>query len=170
MNAPLKYVWTGEGWEPTRHFRTMANKLFVVGEERLLEDYLERSKSSHDHEFAWLAEAWKNLPETLADQFPTPDHLRKRALIDAGFYVETIIDAGTNAAALRVAVFARGEDQFAAVVVRGPIVVVRKAKSQSRRAMDRVEFQKSKQGVLDVVSAMIGVTPDELQQNTGRAA
>lgn len=140
----------------------LAAKRFEGGRDYLLADVEHRSDVSHKHEFAWLKTAWESLPEDLADLFPTPEHLRKRALIDAGFYSETIIDAGTNAAALRVASHLRTKDEFAAVVVRGPVVVERIAKSQSRRAMDKTEFQQSKQAVLEIVAAMIGVAPATL--------
>lgn len=169
-HAPIPYQWDGEAMRPIPRFAKTADQQFVIGELYLMEEVQERSDASHRHEFAWLKEAWLNLPEALADQFPSPEHLRKRALIEGGFYAETIIDAGTNAAALRVAVYARAEDEFAHVVVRGPLVVVRKAKSQSRRAMRKEEFQASKTAVLEVVSAMLGVEPGTLERVTGRAA
>jgi len=143
-----------------------ADKVYVIGQRYWLEEVSDRSWISHQHQFAWLAEAWRNLPESLADLYPTPEHLRKRALIQAGFYRETIIDAGSNAAALRMAAFARAEDEFAAVIVRGPLVVVRKAMSQRMHGHDRMtkeEFQRSKDAVLGVVADMIGIAPEELR-------
>jgi hypothetical protein len=62
-----------------------------------------RSKKSHDHFHAHLDEAWKQLPHGISELYPSVDHLRKRALIDAGYYDEEIIDCGTNEAAIRVA-------------------------------------------------------------------
>jgi hypothetical protein len=163
-------VFKGGAFHPFRRHREALAAQYGEGEVLFLEIVEERSEKSHSHEFAWLKEAWQNLPETIADQFPTPNHLRKRALILGGFYHETLIDAGSNAAALRVAAYARGKDEFAHVVVRGAFVVERTAKSQSRRSMDKAEFQASKQAVIDVVSAMIGVTPAALLQNAGKAA
>jgi hypothetical protein len=135
-----------------------------------LEEISERSDVSHRHEFAWLREAWKNLPEALADKFPTVEHLRKRALIQAGFYHETVTDCGSNAAALRVAALARGMDQFAYAVVRGPLCVVRIAESQSRRTMDKARFQDSKTKIMEIVSDLIGVAPETLNREAERAA
>ena len=151
-------------FHPVRRHHNELSARYGDGEIVMLEPVEERSEATHRHEFAWLKEAWLNLPEHLADQFPSAEHLRKRALIMGGFYHETIVDAGTNAAALRVAAFAKGEDGFAHVVVRGPLVVVRKAKSQSRRSMDKHEFQASKTAILDVVSAMLGVEPRQLEK------
>jgi hypothetical protein len=146
---------------------TLADKAYTVGESYLLVPHEQRSLASHNQEFAWLKDAWLNLPENLADQYPTPEHLRKRALIDAGFYDETIVDAGTSAAAIRVAAAFRSREEFSLVIVRGPLVVIRTPKSQSRRSMNKQEFQASKTAILEIVSGMIGVSPDSL---TSKAA
>lgn len=164
LARPITMRWDGEAMRPVEAARKLADELYVVGQVYRLAEEDVRSKESHSHEFAWLHTAWKTLPEKYGDQFPTSEHLRKRALIDNGFFDETIIDAGTNAAALRVAAYARRKDEFALVAVRGPIVVERVAKSQSHRAMGREDFQKSKQAILETVSAMLGITPEELQR------
>jgi hypothetical protein len=166
----LPYRWTGEAFTPLPGFAKRADAAFVVGEVYQLEPVEERSSKSHAHEFAWLREAWMNLPESLADQFPTAEHLRKRALIQAGFYNETIVDAGTIAAAIRVCAAFRAREEFALVFVRGSFVIIREAKSQSRRAMDKQEFQLSKTAIMDVVAELVGVKPAALQANAGRAA
>lgn len=171
MSAPpMAFLWDGESMVP-RSARA-ADEQFVIGEVYLLAEHHQRSTASHAHEFAWLHEAWKNLPESRADDFPTPEHLRKRALIDAGFFDQQIIDAGTNAAALRVAqgIRARPGEEFSLVIVRGPAVVIRTAKSQSYRAMGREDFQRSKTAVMERVSELIGVEPAQLAAEAGRAA
>ena len=146
-----------------------ADKRFVCQEVYWLDEAKQRSVASHSHEFAFLAEAWRNLPEAMADQLPSPEHLRKRALIETGWFTETMIDVGSKAGALRVAAFARAKAEFAHVVTRGAVVVVREAKSQSRRAMNRADFQKSKDDVIGFVSALIGVSPDALTAQTEAA-
>jgi len=168
---PLLCEWTGEAFAPLGpRAQKTANEHFVVGERYRIAEHQERSNASHSHEFAWLHEAWKNLPERFADMFPSSEHLRKRALIEAGFYNEMVIDAGTKAAAIRVAAGFRSHDEFCVAVVSGPIVAVRTAKSQSRRAMDKAEFARSKQAIMEIVSDMLGVDADTLQKNTARAA
>jgi len=160
----MAFVWNGEAMIPMRP--KAADKEFVVGRRYLLEQASERSWISHQQQFAWIGEAWANLPEGLADLYPTPEHLRKRALIQAGFYTEVVIDAGSKAAALRMAAYARGEDEFAVVFVRGPLVIVRKAKSQHMHGhdrMDKAEFERSKTAIMEVIAEMIGVTPEQLR-------
>lgn len=167
---PITFEWTGDAMVPLPRFAKLCDRQFVVHETYRLVVEDERSEASHRHEFAWLDDAWRNLPEDCAELYPTPTHLRKRALVEAGFYNETVVDAGSNAAALRVASAFRARDEFALVIVRGPLVVIRDAKSQSRRAMKRDEFQASKTAILEIVAAMIGVTPEELTRNAGGAA
>lgn len=140
-----------------------ADRAYVIGQEYSLTVWEPRSSASHNHQFAWLTEAWRNLPEPLADLYPTEEHLRKRALIEAGYYDETIIDVGNKAGALRVAAAWRGANDFALVIARGPVVVVRTAKSQARGKMDRKTFQESKTAIMEIVAQMIGVTPDDLR-------
>ena len=162
MNSPQPFRWTGSAMEPLRP--RAADRAYVIGEVYTLDIWEPRSTASHNHEFAWLAEAWRNLPEDLADLYPTPEHLRKRALIDAGYYDETIIDVGNKAGALRVAAAWRGANDFALVIARGPAVVIRTAKSQSRGKMDRKTFQESKTAIMEIVAQMIGVAPDDLRK------
>jgi hypothetical protein len=158
------FMWNGEAMIPTRP--KAADKEFVIGQRYWLDTVSERSWASHRHEFAFVKEAWMNLPEALMDTFPTPEHLRKAALIATGWRRETIIDAGNAAAALRVAAYARGEDEFASVVTRGPTVIVRKARSQRMHGADRMdkkEFRESKEAILGWISELIGVDAERLR-------
>lgn len=170
MASPILFQWNGEAMIPHPRFRRECDASFVVGENYRLVEHNDRSSASHNHEFAFVAEAWAQLPEHLTEQFRTPEHLRKRALIDAGYFNQQEVDAGSHAAALRVANFIASMDEYSVVVVRGPIVIKRSPKSQSRRAMGKEEFQASKQAVLEIVSALIDVKPETLTRNAGRAA
>lgn len=160
---------------PAKRFQVEAARRYEPHQTYLMEEVQERSVASHNHEFGWLKEAWSNLPEAIADLYPHPEHLRKRALIEAGYYNEEIVDAGTNAAALRVASSFRKREEFSLVIVRGHFVILRTAKSQSRRAMKKEEFQASKTAIMEVIAAMIGVDPATLSdvygdQRRGRRA
>ena len=65
-----------------------------------------------------------------------------------------------------MAAYCRNEDEFAVVFVRGPLVIVRKPKSQRMHGhdrMDKAEFQRSKEGIMAVISEMTGVTPEQLR-------
>lgn len=169
IEAPAMWFhWDGESLIPKAP--RAADKYLVVGQDYRMAEVHERSAASHSHEFAWLDEAWRQLPEQYADIAPSPEHLRKRALIEAGFYDEQIIDAGSSGAAERVAAYIRNREPFSLVIVRDQFVIERTAKSQSRRAMNKKDFEASKQAILEVVANMIGISPDQLRAEAGRAA
>lgn len=155
--TPLVYNWDGDAMKPLARFAKVANKQFVVHENYRMEIVEERSQSSHSHYFASLSEAWNNLRDEDAERFQTVEHLRKFALIKAGFADERSIVCASKAEAQRVAAFIRPMDDYAIVVVREATIKVFTAKSQSMRAMGKADFQASKSAVLDIVSAMIGV-------------
>lgn len=168
---PIPCNWDGEAFVPvSQRFARLADKFFVIGEVYAMVVEQPRSVTSHNHQFAWLHGAWMNLPEDIADLYPTEDHLRKRALIEAGYFTETAVDAGTRAAALRVAAMVPALDEFAFAKVEGPIVLIRRAKSQSMRAMGARQFHESKAAIMQVVADMLSVTPAELMKNAGSAA
>lgn len=168
--APIPMRWTGEAMQPLPRFASEADRSFVIGKVYRLVEHQERSQNSHAHYFAALHEAWQNLPENLADQFPTPEHFRKRLLIKAGYRDERSIVCGSKAEAQRVAAFVKPMDEYAVVTVSEAVVRVYTAQSQSMRAMGKAAFQDSKQKVLDLAAEMIGVAPGALSANAARAA
>jgi hypothetical protein len=160
----LRFTWNGAAMIPTKLLAAV--KAYEPGRRYWLEEVSDRSWISHRHEFAFVANAWDNLPEALVETFPTSEHLRKAALIATGWYREMIIEAGNAAAALRVAAYARSKDEFSHVVTRGPTVIVRWARSQRMHGqdrMDKAEFQKSKDDILHWISQLIGVDPERLR-------
>lgn len=116
----------------------------------------ERSAKSHDHFFAIVNECWKNLPEDMASDFPSPEHLRKWALIKAGFCSETRIVCANNAEALGLVAAARNMDKYALVAVDGKLVTIWRADSQRKDAMGRKQFQEAKDRAIHVLSNLIG--------------
>ena len=166
---PQRFDWTDEGVMRPKVPR-LADKHFVVGMEYMLVPHEERSMRSHRFYFASVNEAWKNLPEDMAERYPTADHLQKWALIKAGYRDERSIVAASKAEAQRIAAFIKPMDEYAVVVVREAVVRVYTAKSQSTRAMGKAEFGASKEKVLDILSAMIGTSRDALAANAETAA
>jgi hypothetical protein len=150
----LSFTWDGESMRPL--IPKAADRQFVCGQVYRMEIREERSGASHRHFFAAIAEAHANLPEGLAEKLATPDHLRKYALIRAGYRDERSIACASPEEAKRMAAFIEPLDDYAFVVVTGATVTVYTAKSQSVRAMGKTEFNESKQRVLDVVSQLIG--------------
>lgn len=168
---PLLCVWDGEYFIPAGpHWLRQADKNFVVGQRYPLEVREERSPQTHAHYFACLNDVWQNLPEALAERFPTADHLRKWALIRCGYADQRSVVCASKAEAQRVAAFIKPMDEFAVVLAKDAVVTVWTAKSQSMKAMGKKDFQASKDKVLDFVASLIGTTRDELARNAGEAA
>lgn len=168
--APIPMRWEGDVFRPHPRYQKECDRTFTVGDVYRLVEHQDRSQASHSHYFASLAEAWANLPDDLAERWPTPEHLRKFALIKAGYADSRQIVASSRAEALRLASFIRPMDEYAVVTVAEAVVTVFTARSQSKRAMGAKDFQASKQAVLDYVAGLIGTTTETLTRSAGQAA
>jgi hypothetical protein len=159
---PMIMTWDGEALKPVRRFQKIADQRLVVGEQYRVDPEEERSLQSHQHYFAIVNEAWRNLPEGVAERFPTQEHLRKWALIKAGYFDNRSVVCASKAEASRVAAFVRPLDEYAVVVVSEAVVTIYTAKSQSTRAMGKESFQASKNAVQGVLAELVGVTSEAL--------
>lgn len=121
-----------------------------------------RSKVSHDHFFAQLADLYHTMPEEVTERLPTFEHFRKFCLIRTGWRNEMSYPCATRAEAERWARNLRPLDEFSIVTVTGATVIVWTAQSQSMKAMGKERFQKSKDDVLGYAYSLIGISPDTL--------
>lgn len=164
---PIRFQWKGDGFSPATPYQArLADKHFVIGETYTLIEHQERSQKSHSHYFARVHDAFLNLPEEYAERFPTEDHMRRYALIKAGFYNSTTLICATHADAVRTASFLRPIDEFSIVTVQECAVIRYTAKSQSARAMGNEDFQRSKDAVLEILSNLVGTTKKDLEGNS----
>lgn len=162
----LAFRWTGDSFTPLPRSKRACDEQFVVGQVYALAEEQQRSGNSHRHFFATLHEAWATLPESMAGQFPTNEHLRKFALIKTGYADSRQFVASSKAEALRLASFIRPVDDYSVVTVEGCVVTHWTAQSQSMRAMGGKRFQQSKSDVLDYVASLVGAQSSDF----GRAA
>lgn len=171
--APMiNWRWDGEAMVPEGQFaRRKADEAFVVGERYKMTVEDVRSWVSHQHQFAWLHEAFLNLPERYAIEpwAQSPEALRKYALIRGGFAHAQVFACRSKAEAKRWGANLRPLDEFTIVIVKGTVVTRYTAMSQSMQAMGGKEFQRSKTYVLDFVASLIDVAPAELEAR-GEAA
>lgn len=163
MNTfPLTYLGNGRFETPAYHARRLD---YGQGEIITVEEVQERSLKSHAHFFAELNSAWKTLPEHLADNFASVHHLRKWALIKAGYRTESHLTGfRTNAEAVATAAFIGKLDGFAICEVRDRTITVYQAESQSMRAMKKERFQQSKDDVLRIIGELIGADPASISE------
>lgn len=164
MTNAIGFVWD----EKARAMRVQpdyarrASAMFTHGYGYLLTP--DRTPEDHRHFFAMIHRAWENLPHALAEEFPSAEMLRKKALVRTGFFNEARIAHETEADAVKTAALAAQADGFALVSRRGTWVIVRTPRSQAEAAMDREEFRASKEAVLAFVSSLIGVDVTTLQR------
>jgi hypothetical protein len=170
MRPPtLKFLWRDGVLVPDgARVARYCDESFGEGEVVTMERHEERSDASHRHYFACIKEAWSNLPER-DERFPTPDALRKWALIKNNYCTKTEIVLDTPEQAHTVAAFT-GNAEGVIIVVRENVVVKYTAMSQSTAAMGKQVFQQSKDLVLDTIAELIAVKRKRLEQNAGRAA
>ena len=162
---PITCIFDGESLRPDSPYQArIAAEQFGAGEVVTVIRHEERSEASHNHEFAWLRDCWLSLPEQYAMEpwAQSPQHLRKYALVRTGYCTTDTIAAGTNAAALRVAAFIRGREEYTLVSVEGSTVRVFTPESQAKAAMGKKRFQESKTAIMDFIADLIGVDRDSL--------
>lgn len=158
----LPCVFDGQAFVPTTPFiLRLARERYGEGEIVSLGVEHERSKKTHDHQFAAIEELWQNLPEGLAEMpyAKSAETLRKHALIATGYADCETIDTGSKAAAERVAVSlsrhaTRGHG-YAIVKVSGPVVRCWTPHSQGYREMGKKTFQESKTACLGWIEALV---------------
>src|SRR5690606_39934532 len=168
MSTPILLRYEGEGeFKPaSTYWAIRADKEFVIGEVYRMVEHHDRSAATHNHFFAAINDAWRNLPDHMIEEYPTAEHLRKKLLVKAGYAHERSIVSASKAEAQRVAAFIKPMDEYAIVTVREAVVRVYTAQSQSMKAMGANVFQESKTKGLDAVADLLGVERDQL----GRAA
>lgn len=167
---PIPFIWTGREMVPLDRYRILCDRQFREGTEYSLIPHEEISDLSRRHYFATLRDCWMNLPESQAKRFPTEDHMRSWALVEAGYADEHITVCESREKAYEVAALCRSLSEYAVIAVSGNVVKVWTAKSQSRHAMGNSEFQKSKTAVLEIIAGLINVTPKKLAENAGKSA
>jgi hypothetical protein len=161
---PLPFLWDGENMILDQRFRRTADEQYTVGERYRMEPVEDRSAKSHSHEFAWLKSAWATLPEHLALEYPTEEHLRKRALIATGWCTMQDFVCATRAEAQRTAATLRSVlDDYSVVIISDAVVRVCQARSQARNRMNKADFQASKTDVLEYVANLLGVDPKQVE-------
>lgn len=168
LAPPLPFTYQGQGvFHALPHAVAGCAEHYSQGEIVRLAPVEERSEISHRHEFAWLRDAWQTLPDAIMADYPSAEHLRKRALIATGWADIRDYPCASRAEATRLAAALRGElDDYAVVIVRDAVVRVARAKSQARDKMNRADFQASKQAVIEYVAGLLDVSPHSFTEPT----
>lgn len=174
MSAPFNCRWHAHDRVllPLGRYADECARNFADGAVVRLESVEDRSWKSHDHQFAWVAEAWRQLPEEIAADYPNPKALRRRALIACGYYTQETFAFADERSARAFMAYAgeREKDEYPLILCSESVVIIRRAESQQRAKMGAKRFQESKTAILGMISELIGVAPETLTRETGRAA
>jgi hypothetical protein len=160
--APLLARWDGDAFQVAHRHRKQCDVSLTIGETYIIDVREQRSEAAHRAYFAAVNEAWRNLSEDKAERFRTPDHLRRFALIKTGFFDQRTVVCSSKAEARRLAAFIQPMDEYAIISAMEATVTVFTAKSQSIRAMGKLEFMRSQDAVRDYVASLLGVKPEAL--------
>lgn len=162
--APLTYSYEGDG-----EFRAVgpamqrrADDHFVVGQRYQLTEHEDRSMRSHNHYFALIGEAWQSMPDHLIDEYPSPEHLRAKMLIKAGYANHADFVCTDRRDVMNVRALAL-RNPYAVVSVNDGVVRVFEPQSQSRKAMGKQRFAESKEAVLNAIADLLQANPDDLR-------
>lgn len=170
--APAVFIWNGEHMVPVPAASQLCNRQFISGMRYRLAEYEPRSRAEHKFSFAWLEEAFRQLPERYAMQFASAEHLRKWALCRTEYRNLRRIACASNKEARRVAAFIRrgnrirGETFYSEIAVKGKVVIEITPKSQAMKEMDKQQFHHSMEQVREIIAELIGVTPEQLMTAT----
>jgi len=180
---PIVFEWKaldvlGEGGEvvqtwamvPVPRYQNVARRQFGDGGEHIMEESAERSRASHSAYFAALHDLFQSIPENIAARWPTETHFRRWLLIETGWFEEKEFDLLSEKHARALGNYIRIEDEYARIAIRGTKVIIRRAKSQSLKAMGAADFKQSKKDVLDLAEQMVGVPRGAAIKNAGHAA
>lgn len=161
---PVFLKWTGEVFVPEPSFKAYCGREYKVNEVYPMIVEEDRSEASHNHYMASVAEGFNNLSEENAKRFPTPTHLRKWCLVQCGYCTETNFVLKDKKEARKLATEIRKRDEYAVMTIRDNVLTVWDAESQSKAAMKKEPFEKSKREVLDLIAGMARTTSAQLNR------
>lgn len=167
---PVLFTWSGEVMIPNGRFMALCGRQFVVGEDYPLIVVENRDMRSHRAYFASVHAGWENLDERYAAAYPSSEHLRKWALVEAGFCAHSKQEFDTPKDAKHAALLLRRIDEFAVIRIIGRTLNIYTAQSQAVPSMSPERFKESKIAVLDIIAAMANTTAAELRREGARNA
>jgi len=175
---PVQFVWmmvdvcdpdSGEvraahAMVPLPRFVQLATRQYEVGEQYAMGPVENIPGRSRAPLFIAVKEAWNNLPED-DKRFPSDEHLRKRALVAAGWAHHTQHVLDTVADAIKVVEGFRKLDAYAVIKRSENVVDVWIAKSIGAGAITAEDWKVVKQRALDFVAEVANTTRTELEKH-----
>jgi len=155
-------TWNGEALVPVRGYQRQADAALVIGLRYNVQVEEPRKMAQHRGYFARIHEAWQSMPEELLEDYPSSEHLRKRALIKTGFAAMADFVCASPAQAAAVAAFFTNADEYALVEISDRAVRIWRAESQSVHAMGSERFKRSIDQVERWVGELLKIAPEDM--------
>lgn len=114
--------------------------------------------------FAVLRDVHANLPDALRERFPSSEALRRTALISTGYCDLSTFVADSENGAHGLAAFLKKRDRYSIFEVRDRVLRVWTARSMSRRALHKKQFQEVARAALDWIHQETGIDPEGSQE------
>lgn len=157
MDAMLT-TWDGTGFIPARRHEKACAAELVIGASYVIESRKPASEKARRFFHAQLADLWRNLPEEMAERWPSVEAFRKAGLIACGYCHKTEAVCATNQQAQALAASYARLDDYVVVEIRDRVICVWTARSQRRSAMGSDERKAANGAVLDWAAAQVGVS------------
>ena len=166
---PIPCRFDGEAFAPLPRFARVVAEHYLAGTIYHLTVEKERSPKSHRQFFAIINDVFENLPEH-ETRWMTAEHMRKWALIKAGYADVATFPCASAAEALRWAPILAAADTYSIVVPRGSVVTRYTAQSIAWASMGHKDFQACKDAVFRILADLIDVEPTLLDDRMRQAA
>lgn len=163
MIRPVQFIWTDEGvMKPLPRFKTLCDRQYAVGEEYALGPIDNIPSKSRAGFFVDLHNAWSTMQEG-DNRFPSETHLRKRALIAAGWatHTQTVLDTPKDAQKSKIML--NRVEEYALVTIGGCVVDVWIAKSIANGQITAEQWRVVKPKALAWIAEQANTTVEDLQ-------
>lgn len=160
--------WTGSAYEPaTAFWQRVISEQTPIGAVEWQEFSPDDEVSDAERAafFAQVGEAWKNLPDDLAARYPSPDHIRKRALVTTGHCDITDHVCESEHEIGMIQRFA-ARNEYAVLVRKDMVIRELVPKSMKKGGMTKKEFREAAEDVRRVLSELLGVDIETLRAHT----
>lgn len=160
--VPMIYEGNGKFSASSIYHKMRCEKMFGAGQEITFEELGDRNMNRHRMYFARLKELWLTLPESMAEDFPSPEALRKFALVRTGYCTQKKIVCRSNQDAIETAAFIESLGTYVICEVVMRVLTIWVPQSQAVRNMGKSEFDKSVTDVLDYCERLVRSEPGKV--------
>ena len=165
---PVQFVWDAANrvMRPQERFNRLCDRQYQDGELYALGPVEDIDNVSRGKFMKAIKMTWENLPAKYK-RFPSPEHLRKAALVGAGWCNQSHDVFDSVADAKRHADGIRNANGYAVIVRSGCVVDVRIARSIAAGQITAEKWREVRPRALDWASEQINVAREAVEREVG---